>query len=498
MIIYAPIIADTIPAFGGTDIIIPYTHNSAVSEEEITDFSLKIKDMVTSETVLQFDQGGDQGSPGKVKFTLVDLSDHLTPGQYYKFQLAYNYDGGTGPYSSVSIGRYIGNKPTIDLVNTGLDYTGSYGQTPNIIEALYRYRYELYNNNELIKTSGWILYDGSEKLKSFNVLNGNELKFSIVTANGYEEELEENITIPKESNDVDVVVISTSTDNNENGYAFFQLKELGSVYSSAYLVRKKIIGKDNKWEIIDNNFPIKGKALFPYQDFTIELCQQYNYGALATTKGTEENPPQVKILFNKNTIVQCNSEHIFLSDSERQLCIRFNPKVGNFKSSVAEQKVDTLGSSYPFFFKNPLKNGKEFTISGLISYHMDNGQYFYKLPENTLNEERPLEEKDETKATEENNTIILDGYGTTNLTPDNFAIEKIFKLEVLEWLNNGKPKLFRSPAEGNYIVRLTNVSLTPNEQLGNMIHTFSAQAYECMEMTQENLIKNNLVFTGGV
>jgi hypothetical protein len=114
---------------------------------------------------------------------------------------------------------------------------------------------------------------------------------------------------------------------------------------------------------------------------------------------------------------------------------------------------------------------------------MDNSQYFYKFI---------LNDKGKTNLTKEE----LDSYGTTNLTPDNFAIERIFKLEVLEWLNNGKPKLFRSPAEGNYIVRLTNVSLTPNEQLGNMIHTFSAQAYECMEMTQENLIKNNLVFTG--
>ena len=63
-------------------------------------------------------------------------------------------------------------------------------------------------------------------------------------------------------------------------------------------------------------------------------------------------------------------------------------------------------------------------------------------------------------------------YGTTNLTNDNFGLEKLFKLKVLDWLNNGNPKLFRSSAEGSYIVRLTDVSLSPNEQLGNMIHTF--------------------------
>ena len=50
----------------------------------------------------------------------------------------------------------------------------------------------------------------------------------------------------------------------------------------------------------------------------------------------------------------------------------------------------------------------------------------------------------------------------TDLTDTNFKYEKIFKLYVLDWLNNGNIKLFKSPQEGNYIVRLTNVSLAPN------------------------------------
>jgi hypothetical protein len=36
-------------------------------------------------------------------------------------------------------------------------------------------------------------------------------------------------------------------------------------------------------------------------------------------------------------------------------------------------------------------------------------------------------------------------------------------MEVLRWLTDGKPKLFRSPGEGNFIVRLMNTSLAPND-----------------------------------
>jgi hypothetical protein len=36
----------------------------------------------------------------------------------------------------------------------------------------------------------------------------------------------------------------------------------------------------------------------------------------------------------------------------------------------------------------------------------------------------------------------------------------------------------RTPAEGNYVVHVTNVNLQPNTTLGRMLHTFSATAYE--------------------
>ena len=79
------------------------------------------------------------------------------------------------------------------------------------------------------------------------------------------------------------------------------------------------------------------------------------------------------------------------------------------------------------------------------------------------------------------------------MTGDNFTKERKFKLEVLNWLNNGQPKLFRSPAEGNYIVRLMNVSLSPDEKLGRMLHTFNATAYEIAECNYSNLMSYNFV-----
>jgi hypothetical protein len=174
-------------------------------------------------------------------------------------------------------------------------------------------------------------------------------------------------------------------------------------------------------------------------------------------------------------------EDMFLSDSEHQLKIKFNPKVTSFKTTVLENKLDTLGGQYPFIFRNGRTSYKEFPISGLISYWMDNEEMFMSCEELHLNAQT------EQRHTTDTSTFVDKHTYTINLTSNNFFSEREFKLRVMDWLNNGKPKLFRSAAEGNYIVQLLNVSLSPDEKLGRMLHTFNSQAYEITTNTLEEL-----------
>jgi hypothetical protein len=69
-------------------------------------------------------------------------------------------------------------------------------------------------------------------------------------------------------------------------------------------------------------------------------------------------------------------EDAFLTDENRQLRIRYNPKVSSFKSNILESKVDTLGGKYPFIFRNGNVEYKEFPISGLLSYLSDEKELF--------------------------------------------------------------------------------------------------------------------------
>lgn len=148
-----------------------------------------------------------------------------------------------------------------------------------------------------------------------------------------------------------------------------------------------------------------------------------------------------------------------------RLPIKFNPKISSFKTIIQEQKIETIGGKYPVFFRNGNVRYKEIGIQGLISYHMASSGEFMAETELFPNNEFTR---------------------NTNLTYDNIVAEQKFREKVYNWLINGEPKLFVSPTEGIYLVRLMNVSLSPNETLGRMLYSFSCTGYECGYIEEVN------------
>lgn len=233
-----------------------------------------------------------------------------------------------------------------------------------------------------------------------------------------------------------------------------------------------------------------------FKDFTIEQGIYYKY---SFRQININNIMTDRDIANFNTPIMANFEDMFLYDGKqnKQLKIRFNPKVTSFKTTQMEQKIETLGSRYPFIFKNGVVNYKEFPISGLISYNSDNEELFinYEQDLGIVLPEKILRTQSHGKTESQN--IELNDYfdnliNTYSISDYNMRAERIFKTKVLEWLNDGNIKLFKSPSEGNYLIRLMNVSLSPEDRLGRMLHNFTAQAYEVEELTFENL--KNLEF----
>lgn len=71
--------------------------------------------------------------------------------------------------------------------------------------------------------------------------------------------------------------------------------------------------------------------------------------------------------------------------------------------------------------------------------------------------------------------------------------ERKFREKVMEWLSNGKPKLFRSETEGDMIVMVSGASFTPYQKSGRMVYSVSCTLTEIAAFTSQNLFLYDLV-----
>ena len=492
MIIYPPLIADTIPAFTIDKVIIPFTWNPAVSVSDVKGFCLQVKDQITSEligqTVITSNVFID-----RVEFPIQNLG--LKASKYYKFQLAYSDNTGEYSFSSVSIGRCIGQTPRIIIegLQSGKENENKikyYGTCTffDTSETIYSYCFKLRQKGKdtqrdiVLEDTGDIIYNNLDNIRpNFKLkhsLSDNSknytIQFYITSVNGYTGSSPEYIIKAQHSGDKPNCTLTVSQDAKakNNGYVLLKLAALNNqlIPANTTFVIERTSDNGVTWEELSKVYISEATSdlsAFELKDCSVEQGQAYKY-SIRTYNAAENNYGAQEII-EKAIVV--DFEDLYLTDGERQLKISFNPAVSSLKNTIMEQKTDTIGSQYPFFFRNGQIKYKEIPISGLISYLMDEDEMFMRLKDLGI--------------TKETKSI--------NLTGENVAAERRFKLEVLEWLTNGRPKLFRSPTEGNYVVRLMNVSMSPNTQVGRMLHSFSATGYEVSDSDIETLIKNNQV-----
>lgn len=464
-----PIIEGTLPAFYGTELTVPFTMNKAVSINEFDSFEVKIKSalnnaLIKTETIVLYQD---------LNKVIFDISADLIVGRYYKIQMAYRSGDIVGYYSDIGIAKYT-TEPQIFIENLNKDiinphtynYIGKYSQFDgDTTEKVHSYRFDLYQDNDLIKTTNWVLHNSNldeNGHESFDLFNLEEdLDLDKVYYIEYKIKTNNNLMVSSGKYPIKQKVLYASDQlidilpilNYENGYVELNFKSKEPLIGNFIISRSDASSDFKKWhDIYTLNLRKDSINNFSFKDFDVAYNQTYKYAIAQTNKYNLLTEKQISepitVLF----------EDMFLFDGDKQLKIRFNPKVSSFKNYILETKVDTIGSKYPFFFRNGSVKYKEFPINGLISCLMDEEQLFMESE-----------------------------FVSTNLIDSNIYQEKEFKLKVLEWLSNGQSKLFKSPTEGNYIIHLMNVNLTPTDTLGRMLHSFSCNAYEIADYTDDGM-----------
>lgn len=245
-------------------------------------------------------------------------------------------------------------------------------------------------------------------------------------------------------------------------------------------------------------------------------------------------------------------ESTFLTTKNHQLRLTGNVSVSSLKRNTNDAFQTTIGSQYPFYSRNSKMNYRTFTLNGVVSILFDptatflrndykNGLWWDNQNESKLvifnrdlysreqvspNRRRMWSEdqsnykyihqlgKEEYQddpsfnkypKAERNNRMgeitEFDQYlhrditriATTEKSDEMIFLERKFRECVMEWLSDGKPKLFRSETEGNMIVMLSGVGFSPLDKTARMVYSVSMTVTEIAEASMENLILYNLV-----
>lgn len=502
--LYPPYLNEVLPAFAGSTLTLSFTMNPAVASADIKGFSILFKNINNNTIITTINKEFDNENSLKsvvekqtITFTSKKLKE-LTAGKFYKVQLKYipRFSNNTAAYSAAALIKKC-YSPTVTIENLSLkkineyphSFTGHYKiGIADSTEKIYSSKFVIRDTNgSIVAHSGIIIHNinddtlSNEARENYNFETDLKLntqytcQWYVTTTNGYTVRSQKYKIIQTDGlrSSLEGVISPVGEVNRDEGY--ISLKILKDKLSNRELSSPKNIiisrssSKNNfsKWSVLKTT-TLKKLNSEVYKDYSVINGVSYQYAIQTLESGHKS----ARI---KSNPIMALYDDMFLWDGTKQLKIKFNPQVSTFKPIVQEQKIETLGSKYPYIVRNGNIFYKEFSISGLISYLSDENNLFLKS--NYYN----VPDKDKE---------IL----STSLDDFNLIKESTFREQALNWLSNGEPKLFKSPTEGTSLVRLMNVSLSPLATVGRMVHTFQSTAYEIGENTIQSL-KNNKILT---
>ena len=311
-----------------------------------------------------------------------------------------------------------------------------------------------------------------------------QLIFDIETKNGYtNSKVYSFTTMSVTSGTIEGTL--TLTMNEEDGYARVVLKGDGTiVHTNVTLRRTSSKSNFTVWEDIANKTFENSTMDWEFNDFTIQSGVFYQYGAQ-----TRDNRGRRSSMIKTEREIS-EFEDAYLTERGEakntavQLKIRYDMNIANSIVNVGEAKTDTIGSQYPFVRRNGNMYYHSFPFSFLITAYTDNNHIF--ATENQLRDGQ--------------SSLYLAAHAGKRFTVYNGQYDHVYEREFREkveaFLYDDKVKLFRSLTEGNMLIKLMNITLTPKQQLGRLLYSVEATAVEIDEATVQKLDYYGIQYIG--
>ena len=340
-------------------------------------------------------------------------------------------------------------------------------------DTLKSYQIKLYDDkNALLSDSGLLYTNTYSNINEFNYTFEYAFKegenyyftFEYETANMYTENNRYDFMVIQEGAEI-LEATLTATLDNINGYIGLRIKSLDDVESFVGNITIRRTSSESNftiWEDIHTeSFEENSKLDYTWYDYTIKSGIYYKYIAQRRTS-----------VGNRGVAIHAEGEpfmilfdDMYLTGGDGQLNIRFDPSISSFKKTVSESRTDTIGSKYPFIKRNGCVEYKQFPIGGTITHLMDPSHLI------TSREEMFRDSLNNYNDFNNDKNVRINDF-------NDWTYEREFREKVMDFLYDNKVRLFRSPTEGNILVKIMDINFTPNATLGRRIYSFTATAYE--------------------
>jgi len=180
-----------------------------------------------------------------------------------------------------------------------------------------------------------------------------------------------------------------------------------------------------------------------------------------------------------------------LGEKDKQFSFIYDGRIDSFTHNQPRTTIETINGKYPFVVSSSELDYRTFNFSGKLTHEQDVHELLIR---NNYSE-----------AISPDSTIPINfvelSYGDEGLLnkktdigelEESMVMQRIWRTKVLEWLKDGKPKILKSEAEGNILVSVSNVTVTPIQTLYGFVADFQCQMTEIGALSERTLKRYDL------
>ena len=180
-----------------------------------------------------------------------------------------------------------------------------------------------------------------------------------------------------------------------------------------------------------------------------------------------------------------------LGEKDMQFSFIYDGKIGTMVKHKPEDFVETISGKFPYAVRSSELDYFTFPFSGKLTYHQDVHNLFTAKNYTTTMSPDPtipinyveLKYGDEMRLNANNDLEEMQ---------DGMVMQRAWRNKILKWLTDGGLKVLKSESQGNILVKISDVKVTPIESLYGLIADFECTMTQMGVVDEKTLQKYRL------